>query len=146
MKLSHEHELFRDNVRAFVAREIAPHVQPGTRPDRSRASCTRAPRRSACSAWATPRSYGGTPADGWYRLVATEEIARAGSGGLMASLFSHNIGLPPILAHGQRGAAGSALCRPCCAARRSPRWPSPSPAAAPTWRGCARTARRDGGD
>jgi acyl-CoA dehydrogenase len=47
-----------------------------------------------------PESLGGTPADGWYRLVATEEIARAGSGGLMASLFSHSIGLPPIVAHG----------------------------------------------
>ena len=34
------------------------------------------------------------------RLVATEEVARAGSGGVMASLFSHNIGLPPIVAHG----------------------------------------------
>jgi acyl-CoA dehydrogenase len=47
-----------------------------------------------------PEEYGGTPADGWYRLIATEEIARAGSGGLMASLFSYNIGLPPIVAHG----------------------------------------------
>jgi acyl-CoA dehydrogenase len=34
------------------------------------------------------------------RLIAAEEIARAGSGGLMASLFSHNIGLPPVVAHG----------------------------------------------
>ena len=31
-----------------------------------------------------------------------EEIARAGSGGLMASLFSHSIGLPPIVAHGSQ--------------------------------------------
>ncbi|MEO7008286.1 MAG: acyl-CoA dehydrogenase family protein, partial [Caldimonas sp.] len=46
-----------------------------------------------------PEACGGTPADAWYRLIATEEIARAGSGGLMASLFSHNIGLPPIVAH-----------------------------------------------
>ena len=35
-----------------------------------------------------------------WRLIATEEVARAGSGGLMASLFSHSIGLPPIVAHG----------------------------------------------
>jgi acyl-CoA dehydrogenase len=47
-----------------------------------------------------PEAYGGTPAGTWFRVIATEEIARAGSGGLMASLFSHNIGLPPILAHG----------------------------------------------
>jgi acyl-CoA dehydrogenase len=34
-----------------------------------------------------------------FRLAAAQEIARAGSGGLMASLFSHNIGLPPIVVH-----------------------------------------------
>ena len=43
---------------------------------------------------------GGTPCDAWFKLIATEEIARAGSAGLMASLFSHNIGLPPINAPG----------------------------------------------
>jgi len=35
-----------------------------------------------------------------WRLIATEEVARAGSGGLLASLFSHSIGLPPVIAHG----------------------------------------------
>jgi acyl-CoA dehydrogenase len=35
-----------------------------------------------------------------WRLIVGEEIARAGSGGLLASLFSHSIGLPPIVAHG----------------------------------------------
>ena len=43
---------------------------------------------------------GGTPCALAWRLIATEEIARAGAGGLMASLFSHNIGLPPIVDHG----------------------------------------------
>jgi len=47
-----------------------------------------------------PEEYGGTPAPLSLRLAITQEIAQAGSGGLMASLFSHNIGLPPILAHG----------------------------------------------
>ena len=100
MKLSPDHELFRDSVRRFVAAEIAPHV---TAWDEAGAF----PRELYARAAAVgllglgyPEAYGGTPADAWYRLIATEEIARAGSGGLMASLFSHNIGLPPIVAHG----------------------------------------------
>ena len=100
MKRQPEHEAFRDGVRAFVEREIAPHVhawdEAGTFP---RALYRRAAEVGLLGI-GYPEEYGGTPADGWYRLIATEEIARAGSGGLMASLFSHNIGLPPIVAHG----------------------------------------------
>ena len=100
MTLSAEHELFRDSVRAFVNAEIAPHInawdEAGTFP---RALYRRAAHIGLLGL-GYPEQYGGTPADTWFRLIATEEIARAGSGGLMASLFSHNIGLPPIVAHG----------------------------------------------
>ena len=95
-----EHTLFRDNVRAFVAREIAPHInawdeaQSFPRELYARASAL------GLLGLGYPEAYGGTPCDGWFKLIATEEIARAGSGGLMASLFSHNIGLPPLNAHG----------------------------------------------
>ena len=98
--VSPEHELFRDSVRAFVAAEIAPHVhawdEAGSFPRELYA------RAAAVGLLGIgyPEALGGTPADGWYRLIATEEIARAGCGGLMASLFSHNIALPPIVAHG----------------------------------------------
>jgi acyl-CoA dehydrogenase len=98
--LSAEHQLFRDNVRAFVDREIAPHVSAWDEAQGfPRALYARAAELGLLGL-GYPEAYGGTPADGWYRLIATEEIARAGSGGLMASLFSHNIGLPPIVAHG----------------------------------------------
>ena len=100
MKPSSEHQLFRDSVRAFVDREIAPHVAAW---DEARGFPRELYARAAemgLLGLGYPEAYGGTPADGWYRLVATEEIARAGSGGLMASLFSHNIGLPPLIAYG----------------------------------------------
>ena len=99
MKLTPDHELFRDSVRAFVANEIAPHVHAW---DEAEAFPRELYLRAAAIGLlgiGYPEAYGGTPADGWYRLIAIEEIARAGSGGLMASLFSHNIGLPPIMAH-----------------------------------------------
>ena len=94
-----EHEAFRDSVRQFVEREIAPHVAAWDEAESFPRSLYRRAAELGLLALGYPEEYGGTPADGWYRLIATEEIARAGSGGLMASLFSHNIGLPPIVAH-----------------------------------------------
>ncbi len=48
-----------------------------------------------------PQALGGTPAPWAARNALTIALARtSGSGGLMASLFSHNIGLPPVLRHG----------------------------------------------
>jgi alkylation response protein AidB-like acyl-CoA dehydrogenase len=47
-----------------------------------------------------PEALGGTPADLFFTIAAAEEIARAGSGGVQASLGSHHIALPPIVAHG----------------------------------------------
>ena len=48
-----------------------------------------------------PEHLGGTPAPWRARNALSQTLAHHGtSGGLMASLFSHNIGLPPVLAHG----------------------------------------------
>jgi acyl-CoA dehydrogenase len=100
MKLSADHELFRDTVRAFVNAEIAPNVNAWDEAETFPRELYRRAAHIGLLGLGYPEQYGGTPADTWFRLIATEEIARAGSGGLMASLFSHNIGLPPILAHG----------------------------------------------
>jgi acyl-CoA dehydrogenase len=100
MKLDAEHDLFRDSVRAFVNAEIAPHVSVWDEAQTFPRELYGRAAHIGLLGLGYPEAYGGTPADTWFRLIATEEIARAGSGGLMASLFSHNIGLPPILAHG----------------------------------------------
>jgi acyl-CoA dehydrogenase len=100
MTPSAEHQSFRDSVRTFVQREIAPHVAAWDEAQTFPRELYARAAQIGLLGLGYPEAYGGTPADGWYRLIATEEIARAGSGGLMASLFSHNIGLPPVLAHG----------------------------------------------
>lgn len=99
MKHSAEHEAFRDGVRRFVEREIAPNVAAWDEAETFPRALYRRAAELGLLGLGYPEAYGGTPADGWFRLIVTEEIARAGSGGLMASLFSHNIGLPPIVAH-----------------------------------------------
>lgn len=99
--MSTELQAFRDALRQFVTHEIAPHVnawdEAGTFP---RELYARAAEMGLLGI-GYPEDLGGlgiTPQDARLRLIATEEIARAGSGGLMASLFSHNIALPPLLA------------------------------------------------
>jgi acyl-CoA dehydrogenase len=48
-----------------------------------------------------PEHLGGTPAPWSARNAMSQTLARyGGSGGVMASLFTHNIGLPPVLVHG----------------------------------------------
>jgi acyl-CoA dehydrogenase len=100
MRFSAEHQAFRDSVRAFVEREIAPHVNAWDEAGRFPRTLYRQAAAIGLLGIGYPEALGGTPADTGFRLVATEEIARAGSGGLMAGLFSHNIGLPPIVAQG----------------------------------------------
>jgi len=93
-------DAFRASVRRFVEREIAPHVdawdEAGSFPRELYAKAADA----GLIGLGYPEHLGGTPAPMAWRLIATEEVARAGSGGLLASLFSHSIGLPPVIARG----------------------------------------------
>ena len=100
MRLTPEHVAFQDGVRRFVAHSVAPFVNAWDEAQAFPRALYAQAAGMGLLGLGYPEAYGGTPADAWYRLIATEEIARAGSGGLMASLFSHNIGLPPIVAHG----------------------------------------------
>jgi acyl-CoA dehydrogenase len=107
-------DAFRASVRRFVEREIAPNVaawdEAGSFPRTLYAQAAAA----GLLGLGYPERLGGTPAGLAWRLIASEEVARAGSGGLLASLFSHSIGLPPIVAHGsdalQRRVVPEVLC------------------------------------
>ena len=61
-------------------------------------------RRAADLGWLAmgyPEALGGTPCSWHLRNALVIALARqTGSGGLLASLFSHNIGLPPLVRHG----------------------------------------------
>lgn len=96
-----EHEAFRASVRLFVQREIAPHAaawdEAGTFP---RALYAKAAAIGLMGI-GYPEEYGGTPADPMYSIIAAEELALAGSGGVQASLGSLHIGLPPVAALGR---------------------------------------------
>ena len=92
-----EHEDFRTQVRRFLEREIVPNIDGWE----TAGILPRELHRKAADAGLLqigfPESCGGTEVpDLFYMVVLTEELARAGSGGLIASLMSHGIATPPI--------------------------------------------------
>lgn len=92
-----EHEAFRDVVRQFTAAEITPFVHEWD-------LAGEVPRELYVKAGKIglfgdgfDAEYGGHgQRDALMRLVLMQELCRAGSGGVIASLFSNYIGLPPI--------------------------------------------------
>ncbi len=93
-----DHEAFRTTVRRFVEREILPNAaawdEAGGFPRELYGKAAAA----GLLGVGFPEEYGGTPADHFYRLILAEEMGRSGSGGTCASLMSHTIGLPPVVA------------------------------------------------
>lgn len=95
-----EHDAFRDSVRRFVAEQITPSVPAWEEAQSFPRSLYEAAGALGILGIGFPESYGGTPADPFYSLIVIQELARAGSGGVSASLMSHTIGAPPIVAAG----------------------------------------------
>jgi acyl-CoA dehydrogenase len=95
-----EHEQFRETVRAFVAREMAPYANEWDEAETFPRELYRKAAQAGLLGLGYPEEYGGTPCDIFYKLILAEEMARSGAGGVNASLKSHTIGSPPILAAG----------------------------------------------
>ena len=98
-----DHEAFRDSVRKFVAREIEPNVSAWDEAGEFPRELYKKAAAAGLLGLGYPEEYGGIPqADRFYRIVMSQELCRAGSGGLSASLMSHTIGAPPIRALGSK--------------------------------------------
>jgi acyl-CoA dehydrogenase len=94
------HEAWRATLRRWVAREIAPHAtawdEAGEFP---RALYAKAAEIGLLQL-GFPEEFGGIPCDPFMSIVTTQELARPGAGGIVASLMVHGIGAPPIAAMG----------------------------------------------
>jgi acyl-CoA dehydrogenase len=96
-----EHLDFRETVRRFVAREIAPHVAAWDEAESFPRELYRRAADVGLLGMGYPEEYGGIGGiDTFHRLIARIELAQGGSGGLVASLMSHTIGMPPLAALG----------------------------------------------
>ena len=99
------HEAVCASVRRFVEREIAPHVDEWEAAGQLPRELHRKAAAVGILGLGYPEEYGGTggAAAGFtlfHSLVQSEELCRPGAGGIVASLMTHGIGLPPILALG----------------------------------------------
>lgn len=87
-------------VRRFAEARIAPHVTAWDEAGEFPRALYGEAAALGLLGLGYPEALGGTPAPYSLRVALSVAIARHGqSGGVMASLFSHNIGLPPVLHH-----------------------------------------------
>lgn len=86
--MSAEHELFREQVRRFVEREIAPHYRQWEKDGIVPRAIWRAAGEQGLLCPTLAEAYGGAGADFGYSAVVIEELARAGAPGVAFSLHS----------------------------------------------------------
>lgn len=92
------HEDFRQMLKRFVEKEITPYANDWDEAGSFPRELYRKAAAVGLLGLGFPEQYGGAPeVDAFYHLIASEELARAGSGGVIASLMSHSIGAPPLM-------------------------------------------------
>ena len=96
-----QHEAFRDTVRRFVGRQIIPFVNDWDEAGEFPRDLYRQAADVGMFGIGFPEEYGGVAdTDIFYAIIVSQELARAGCGGVAAGLMSHTIGAPPIAAVG----------------------------------------------
>jgi acyl-CoA dehydrogenase len=91
-----DHIAFRDVVRRFVEKEIEPNAHAWDEAGEFPRVLYEKAAAIGLLGLGFPEQYGGTEADRFMWIVAVQELARAGAGGVSASLKSNSIGAPPI--------------------------------------------------
>jgi acyl-CoA dehydrogenase len=94
------HDMIRATARRFVEREIKPFVDEWEESGTFPRELYRKAGALGLLGIGYPEEYGGTGGDIFQKIVWIEELMRAGSGGLAASLGSLDIGLPPVVRFG----------------------------------------------
>jgi len=96
------HQLIRDAVRRFVEREILPFVDEWEEAEGFPRELYLKAGAAGILGMGYPEALGGShEGDVFAKVAASEELMRCGSAGLVASLGSLDIGLPPVVKWGQ---------------------------------------------
>ena len=92
-----------DTLTRFAKREIEPHIHAWDEAGEFPRSLYLRAAELGLLGMGYPEHLGGSPASWRMRNTLSQQLSRlGGSGGLLASLFSHNIGLPPVLRYGSK--------------------------------------------
>lgn len=94
-----EIELFRDTVRKFLEREVAPHYSQWEREGLFPRELWQRFGEHGLLCVDVPEQYGGAGADFALSTVVVEEIARAGFGGLASAVSVHSDIVAPYILH-----------------------------------------------
>lgn len=101
MQMTDEQLALRDSARRFTENEILPHLDGWEEAGELPRSLHRATAAAGLLAVGYPEAVGGDGGDLLDACALQEGFMEAGaSGGLMASLFTHGIALPHMIAHG----------------------------------------------
>lgn len=96
--------MFRESVRKFVDREIAPNVNQWEETGEYPHSLQLKAAEIGLHGIGIPERYGGVEgSDVYWRMVLEEEMCRPGCLGIVESLLVHAIAIPPLLAAVDRG-------------------------------------------
>ena len=96
-----DHEAYRESVRSFVSKELAPHAEDWEQAEDFPDETFRRMGELELFGNKFEEKYGGTGAGYLFEAVLVEEMARCGSGGVAAGLGAHaQIALPPIATFG----------------------------------------------
>jgi acyl-CoA dehydrogenase len=135
-----------DTVRRFALQEIAPHVAQWDEAESFPRELYRRAADIGLLGLGYPEAYGGTPASLAMRTALSLALCRyGGSGGVLASLFSHNIGLPPVVLHGSE-ALKALVVPPVLSGERIAALAITEPGGGSDVAGLRTTARQDGSD
>jgi acyl-CoA dehydrogenase len=94
------HNIVRQTVKKFVEREIKPFVDEWEEQGEFPREIYRKAGEAGILGIGYPEAYGGSGGDIFLKIAALEELMRCGSSGLVASLNTVDISIPPILALG----------------------------------------------
>lgn len=95
-----EHNAFRETVRRFVKKEIEPYGAAWDEAETFPRELYKKAGEIGLLGIGFPEEYGGTSSDRFLDIVAFQELARCGIGGIVSGLVSHRIGAPPIANRG----------------------------------------------
>ncbi|HOP89471.1 MAG TPA: acyl-CoA dehydrogenase family protein [Ottowia sp.] len=133
-------------VERFARAEIAPHVTAWDAAGEFPRALYRRAADLGLLGLGYPEAYGGTPAPHALRLPMWVALCRYGaSGGVLASLLSHNIGLPPVLALGSEDVKRGVI-PPVLAGERIAALAITEPGGGSDVAALRTTAQREGGD
>ncbi len=96
-----EHELLRQSMQKFIAKEITPNIEEWEKNEHCEKAMFAKMGEKGFFAASFPEEYGGSGLDFWAAVVITRELAHANIAGLAMSLYAHTyLPLPLLVALG----------------------------------------------